>query len=86
MFDNLLIITLFLLASLFVYLLTSRLSVNIKHCVLFFIRYDISGYCEIPTPTGLFWFIKFKKDLRAPVYFDPPPPFIKHLKYRFSYF
>ena len=36
MFDTLLIITLFLLASLLVCLLTLRLSINIKHLRLFF--------------------------------------------------
>ena len=59
MFDTLLIITLFLLASLLVCLLTLRLSINVKHLCLFFsFITDINGFCEIST---------------TPVYFDPPP-------------
>ena len=67
MFDNLLIITLFLLlASLLVCLLTLTLSINIKHLSLFSFIADINGF-------------KILK-LRPLVYFDPLPPFIKFNK------
>ena len=87
MFDTLLIITLFLLASLPVCLLTLRLSINIKHFVsLFSFITDINGLFEIPPPTPLPFildppFIKFNKNLPtpSPVFFDPPP-FIRHLR------
>ena len=64
MFDNLLIITLFLLALLLACLLTLRLSINIKHLYLSLFTFitDINGYFEIPTLP----FIKFNKDLRPP--------------------
>ena len=50
MFDTLLIVTLFLLASLLVCLLTLRLSINIKHLSLFSFITDINGFFEIPSP------------------------------------
>ena len=61
MFDTLLIITLFLLASLLVCLLTLRLSINIKHFPRFSFIADINGFkiFEIPIP--------------PPVYLNPPP-------------
>ena len=59
MFDTILIMTLFLLASLLVCLLTLRLSNNIKHLSVFSFITDINGFFEIPTPPS--------------VYFDPPP-------------
>ena len=62
MFDTLLIITLFLLASLLVCLLTLRLSISIKHLSLFWFITDINGYFEIPTPPPPI----------LPVYCDPP--------------
>ena len=79
MFDTLLIITLFLLASLLVCLLTLRLSINVKHLCLFSLNTDINGFFEIPTPSPFILtppFIKYNKNLRPPVYFDPalPPP------------
>ena len=52
MFDTLLIITSFLLASLLVCLPTLRLSINNKHLCLFFhslFSSDIKGFFEIPT-------------------------------------
>ena len=92
MFDTLLIITLFLLASLLVCLLTLRLSINIKHLCLFFsFIADIKGYFAIPTPPPrLVYFdppvIKFNKDLQPPppppppFILTPPPSFIRHLR------
>ena len=59
MFDTLLIITLFLLASRLVCLRTLRLSIKVKHLCLFSFITDINGFLEIPNP---------------PVYFDMPPP------------
>ena len=84
MFDTLLIITLFLLASLPVCLLTLRLSINIKHFVsLFSFITDINGLFEIPTLPFILGppFIEFNKNLPTPppVFFDPPP-FIRHLR------
>ena len=71
MFDTLLIITLFLLASLLVCLLTLRLSINIKHLCLFFYSLPIlTDFLKFQPPLP---FIKFNKNLRPPppVYFDP---------------
>ena len=71
MFDTILIITLFLLASLIVCLLTLRLSSNIKHLCLFFhsllILTDILKF-QLPrllNSTGISEppVIKFNKDL-----------------------
>ena len=59
MFDTLLIITLFLLASLLLCLLTLRLSINIKHLCLFF--------HSLPMLTE---FLKFQHP--PPVYLDDP--------------
>ena len=74
MFDTLLIVTLFLLASLLVCLLTLRLRINIKHLCLFFhslpILTDFLKFRPPPfilTPPS----IKFIKNLQP-----PPPPFI----------
>ena len=78
MFDTPLIINLFLLASLSVCLLTLRMSINIKHLYLFFIHYRhqrIFLNSDPPPP-----FVKFNKNLRPPVCFDSPPPFIRHLR------
>ena len=50
MFDTLLIITLFLIASLLVGLLTLRLSINIKHLSVFPFVTNINGFFEIPPP------------------------------------
>ena len=65
MFDTLLIITLFLLASLRVCLLSLRLSINIKHLNLFL--------HSLPILTD---FLKFRPPpLPPPVaYFHSPPP------------
>ena len=68
MFDSLLIITLFSLASLLVRLLTLRLSINTKHLCLFFHSLQIL--------TDL---LKFQPPLFIKKIFDPlplPPPFI----------
>ena len=73
MFDTLLNIALFLLASLRVCLLSLRLSINIKHLCLYssisFIT-DINGFFEIPNPPSILTpppqFIKFNKNLRPP--------------------
>ena len=67
MFDTLLITTLSLLASLLVCLLTLRLSINIKHLCLFFHLLPILTDF-FPNPP----FIKVNKNLRPPVYFEPP--------------
>ena len=71
MFDTLLIITLFLLASLPVCLLTLRLSISIKHLCLFFSFISgINGFFEIPPPPPrprLFNLTKIS---------DPPPPLV----------
>ena len=62
MFDTLLIITSFLLASLLVCLLTLRLNINIKHFMsLFSFTTDIIGY-----------FDNLTKISNHPVYFEPP--------------
>ena len=53
MFDTLLIITLFLLASLLVRLLTLRLSINIKHLSLFSFITNVNGLLKIPTTPRL---------------------------------
>ena len=54
MFDTLLIITLFLLASFPVCLLTSRLLfLMIVYFTYVSLAADINGYFEIPTPLGL---------------------------------
>ena len=64
MFDTILIITLFLLASFLVCLLTLRLSINVKHLCLFFsFITDINVFFKIPTTpfiknnkkSGLIW-------------------------------
>ena len=77
MFDTLLIITLFLLASILVCLLTLRLSINIKHMSLFSFINDIKGFFEIPPPPPLLNLTKIPPPL--PIYFyqpskHPPPP------------
>ena len=82
MFDTLLIITLFLQASLLACLLTLRSSINIKHLCLFF--------HSLPILTD---FLKFQPPPSPFIYFDPPPPprllnltkisdppFIRHLR------
>ena len=78
MFDTLLIITLFLVASLLVCLLTLRLIISIKHLCLFFhslpILTDTLKF-RPPSPP----FIKFNKDFQPPVHFDLPL-FIRHLR------
>ena len=51
MFDILLIINLFLLASFLLCLLTLRLSISIKHLSLFSFITGINGFSEIPTPS-----------------------------------
>ena len=71
MFDNLLIITLFLLASVLACLLTLGLSINIKHLSFFSLITDINGFFEIPPPLPPVYFdttsfIKFNKNLRPP--------------------
>ena len=63
MFDTLLIITLFLQASLLACLLTLRSSINIKHLCLFF--------HSLPILTD---FLKFQPPPSPFIYFDPPPP------------
>ena len=65
MFDTLLIITLFLQASLLVYLLTLRSSINIKHLCLFFYSLPI-----LPD------FLKFQ----PPPPFMLTPPFLIRVK------
>ena len=63
MFDTLLNIILFSLASLFVRLFTLRLSISTKHLSLFSFITDINGFFEIPK--------KPDKNLRPPsAYFD----------------
>ena len=63
MFDTLLIITLFLLASLLVCLLTLRLSINIKHLRLFFhLLAILTDFLKFQPPPP---FIKFNKNLQA---------------------
>ena len=69
MFDTFLIITFFLLASVLVCLLTLRLSINIKHCLIFH---------SLPILTN---FLKFQ----PPVYFDPSPRLLGTLGYRKNY-
>ena len=77
MIDTLWIITLFLLASLLVCLPTLRLSINVKHLCLFFHSLPIlTDFLKLHTPP----FIKYNKNLRTPIYFDAPPPLIKHLR------
>ena len=78
MFDTLLIITLFLLASFLVRLLTLRLSISVKHLCLFFHSLPIlTDFFEIPTPPPPF--IKYNKNLRPPP-FILIPLFIRHLR------
>ena len=73
MFDTLLIITLFLLASLLVCLLTLRLSINIKHACLFFhslpILTDILNFRppHVDFDPSPLQFIEFNKD-RSPTH------------------
>ena len=69
-----LLLTLFLLASLLVRLLTLSLSINIKHLCLFF--------HSLPILTDFFKFWPSP----PPSYFDPPLPFIKHLRVCAPYF
>ena len=82
-FDTLFIITLFLLVSLLVYLLTLRLSINIKHLCLFFhslpILMNILKY-RTPFPRLL----NLTNTSNPSVHFDssPPAPFIRHLRLR----
>ena len=74
MFDTLLIITLFLLASLLVHLLTLRLSINTKHLCIFIHSLQILTdflRCRPPPPSHL---LKKSSTLSTPVYFDLPPP------------
>ena len=71
MFDTLLIVTLFLLASLLVCLLTLRLSINIKHlCHL---------YHSLPMLTD---FLKFRPPTPPPLFIltPTPTPFMGHLR------
>ena len=85
MFDSLLIITLFLLASLLVRLLTLRLSINTKHLCLFFHSLQIlTDFLKFRPPSPIYFdppFIKFRRNLRTP---SPPftttPLFIRHLR------
>ena len=79
MFDTLLIITLFLLASLLVCLFTLRLIINVIHLCLFFYSLPIlteflqfhSTFILNPPPRLL----NLTKNIQSPpVYFDPPPP------------
>ena len=78
MFDTLLIISLFLLASLVVCLLTLRLSINIKYLCLFFHSLPIlTDILKFRPPSLL---LNLTKIFDPPVYFDPSPPFIRHLK------
>ena len=68
LFNSLLIITLFLLASLLLCLLSLRLSINTKH-LCFFIH-------SLPILTDIFrhpLFNKFNKDLQPPVILTSPP-------------
>ena len=82
MFDTLLIITLFLLASLLACLLTLRLSINIKHLSLFSFVTDINGYLEIPTPSSTPpRLLNLTMISDPPFYFDSP--FIRHLRLSF---
>ena len=64
MFDTLLIIALFLLASLLVFLLTLRLSINIKHLSLFF--HSLRILTNVLT-------LNLTKISDPPVYFDSSP-------------
>ena len=67
MFDTLLIITLFLLASLLVCLLTLRLSINIKHlCLLFHLLPILTDFFKFRTPPP--------RLLNLSKIYDPPPP------------
>ena len=79
MFDTLLIITLFLLASLLVCLLTLRLSISVKHLCLFFhslpLLTDFLKFRPPPLPHG---FLNVTKISELPVFLTPP--FIKHLR------
>ena len=75
MFQTLLFISLFLLATLLVCLFTLRLNINIKHLCLFF--------HSLPILTDIFKFrplrlLNLTKVSDLPVYFDPP--FIRHLR------
>ena len=73
MFDTLLIITLFLLASLLVCLLTLRLSINVKHLRLIFHSLLIlTVFLKLRPPPVYFKppSIKFNKNLRPPIHFD----------------
>ena len=74
MFDTLLIITLFLLASLLVCLLTLRLSINIIHLCLFLHSLPIlTDFLKFhPTPRLL----NLTKISDPPVYFDLPYRFL----------
>ena len=76
MFDTLLIMTLFLLASILVCLLTLRLSINIKHMSLFSFINDIKGFFEIPpAPPPLLNLTKIPPPhLFLPTLQTPPPP------------
>ena len=79
MFDTLLIITLFLLASRLVCLLTLRLSINIKHlCLCFHSLLILTDFSKFQPPVYFDHrpppppFTKFNKNLQPPVYFDSP--------------
>ena len=75
MFDSLLIITLFLLASLPVCLLTLRLSINTKHLCLFFHSLQIlTDFLKFRLPP----FIKKIFDPLPPVLFDLPASPLPH--------
>ena len=83
MFDTLLIITLFLQASLLVCLLTLRSSINIKHLCLFFHSLPIltdSLKFRPPPPPRLLNLTEISDPL---VYFEPPV--YKALKSNWNY-
>ena len=75
MFDTLLIITLFLLASLLVCLLILRLSINIKHLCLFFHSLPIlTNFLKFRPPPFTLTprLLNITKFSDLPVYFEPP--------------
>ena len=86
MFDTLLIITLFLLASLLVCLLTLRLSINVKHLRLIFHSLLIlTVFLKLRPPP----FILNPRLLNLTKISDPPfiltSPFMRHLRVTHSF-
>ena len=84
MSDTLLNISLFLLASILIFLLTLRLTINFKHLYLFFhslpLLMDVLKFWRCPfilTPPGLLNLTKISDP--PPIYFDHTP-FIRHLR------